>query len=122
MKRADWYLEGGQGRAGVCLAAHRVGEGLVVYLYNENAHLGAIAVAQFDTESGRVSVSTITLLGHKDDAVAQRAAYLVGKATQRPVCAIAGIHLDDITPEEIEQIQVNAEGVVKELVEQLHKP
>lgn len=116
MKRPDWHHEGGEGRTKVSLDAHRVGDDLVVRLYNDFAHLGAVAVAQFDGESGRVSVSTITLPGHKDDAVAQRAAYLIGKATRRPVCAIAGIHLDDITPEEIGQLTANAEGVVEEFV------
>ena len=116
MNQPDWQIEGGAGRTKVSLDAHRAGDDLVVRLYNDYAHLGAVAVAQFDAESGRISVSTITLPGHKDDAVAQRAAYLIAKAIRKPVCAIAGIHLDDITPEEIRQLTANAEGVVLEFV------
>ena len=118
MKRAHCYLEKGEGRTRVCLAAQEMGKDLVVYLYNENAHLGSVAVSEFDRESGRVSTSLITLLGHKDDAVAQKAAYEIGKATRRPVCAIAGIHLDAITSEEIEQIQRNAQGAIDDFVKQ----
>ena len=50
----------------------------------------------------------ITRLGHKDDVIAQQAARLISKASKRPVCAVVGIHLDNITKEEINKIMENA--------------
>lgn len=116
MRKADWYLEIDCRRTKVCLAARRFGQDLEVYLYNENIHLGAVAVSQFDHKTGRVSTSVITLMGHKDDAVAQRAAYLICKQTKRPVCVLAGIHVDNISQEEITEILNNADSLVEEFI------
>ncbi|MDP2932089.1 MAG: hypothetical protein Q8O05_06315, partial [Chloroflexota bacterium] len=80
------------------------------------AHIGAVAVAEYDHKEGRASCSLITRLGHKDDAVAQKAAYLISKRTRKPACVIAGIHLDDITRDEIEQIMENAAHLVDEYI------
>ncbi len=116
MEEVSCYLEKGEERTRVCLSARHIGEDLAVYIYNENAHLGAVAVSQFDHLTGRVSTSVITLLGHKDDAVAQQAAYLIAKHTRRPVCVIAGIHVDNITQDEIAEILRNANSVVEEFI------
>ena len=103
-----YELTGGEGRTRVKLVASNLGDDLIVTIYNENAHLGAIAVGEYDHENKRASVSVITRLGHKDDAIAQKAAYLISKSTKRPVCVIAGVHLDNIATEEIDKILENA--------------
>ena len=91
----------GRERTRVYLQANYIGESLVVYIYNENAHLGAVAVGEYDHEEGRASSSVITLRGHRDDEVAKKQAHVIARHTRKPVCVIAGIHLDDITIEEI---------------------
>jgi len=108
----------GEGRARVTLSAYHMGGDLVVLLYNENAHLGAVAVGEYDLSNQRTSTSVITRLGHKDDIVAQKAAYKINKSTKRPVCVIAGIHVDNITKEEIEQIVNNARSLVETFVQE----
>jgi hypothetical protein len=112
----QYKLSQGQGRTRVKLVASNFGEDLIVSIYNENAHLGAVAVGEYDPKSQRTSVSVMTRLGHKDDAVAQKAAYLISKATKRPVCVIAGIHLDNITGEEIDEILENSGKAVEEFL------
>ena len=107
----------GRGRTKVSLRADSLGGDLVVYIYNENAHIGAVAVGEYDRESERASVSVITRLGHKDDAVAQQAAYLISKSRQKPVCVIAGIHLDDITQAEIKKLVQNATLAVQSFLQ-----
>ena len=97
----------GEGRTEISLSAHDMGSDLVVYIHNENAHIGAIALGEYAHKEGRASCSLLTRLGHKDDTVAQKAAYLISRHTKKPVCVIAGIHLDNITREEIEQILAN---------------
>ncbi len=111
-------LTRGEGRTRVKLVASNLGDDLIVSIYNENAHLGSVAVGEYDHEQERASVSVITRLGHKDDAIAQKAAYSISKATKKPVCVIAGVHLENITREEIDKILENATVAVEEFVKQ----
>ena len=92
-----YELTKGEGRAKVSLSAYHMGSDLVVSIYNQNAHVGAVALGEYDYKEGRASCSLLTRLGHKDDIVAQKAAYLISKHTKSPVCVIAGIHIHNIT-------------------------
>jgi hypothetical protein len=113
----EFRISQGEGRTRVMLSAQWLGRDLVIYIYNENAHIGAIALGEYDPDSGRVSTSVITRLGHKDDVVAQKAAYRVCKSTKRPVCVIAGVHVDRINRTEIDQTLINVEILVDRLVQ-----
>jgi hypothetical protein len=112
-------LTNGEGRTRLSLEASYMGQDLVVRIFNEGAHIGAIAIGEYDFQSSRVSVSVLTRLGHKDDAVAQQAAYSIGHSTRRPVCVIAGIHLDNITAGEIQQFVDNSAELVKMLIKRM---
>lgn len=112
----SYEITRGKGRTKVSLSAHYVGSDLVIYIYNQNAHIGAVAVGEYDRKTRRTSTSVITRLGHKDDAVAQKAAYLISKATRKPVCVIAGIHLGNITEIEITKLLENTNSLVDEFV------
>ena len=114
-------LSKGEGRTRINLLAQSFGGDLVVYIYNENAHIGAVAVGEYDHKEKRASISVITRLGHKDDAIAQKAAYLISRQTKRPSCVVAGVHLDDITAEEIQQLLANANSLVEDLLRSLEK-
>jgi hypothetical protein len=98
------------------LKTQLIGNDLVVYLFNDCAHMGAVALAEYSPADNRASTSVITRLGHKDDLVAYTAAHKLSKSLKRPVCAIAGIHLDDITTEEIAQITRNCDKLADWLV------
>ena len=107
-----YELTKGEGRSKVILILTNMGGDLVVYIYNQNAHIGAVAVGDYDFEHNRASVSVITRLGHKDDAIAQKAAHAISKSVKKPVCVIAGIHLDNITKEEISEMIENERNLV----------
>jgi hypothetical protein len=109
-------LSRGEGRAKVNVTANSMGGDLVVRIYNQNAHIGAVAIGEYDYEHARASVSVITRLGHKDDALAGEAAYLLSKSIRGPVCVIAGVHLDGITREEIDKILANARTAISEII------
>ena len=111
-----YQLTKGEARTRVNLLAYHLGSDLVACIYNDNAHIGAVAIGEYDHNEKRASTSVITRLGHKDDAVAQRAAYSISKSTKRPVCVIAGIHLDNITKEEINKLVENASVMVDEFI------
>ncbi len=109
-------LTKGEGRTKLSLSMQSFGDDLVISIYNENAHIGAVSVGEYDPRHGRTSASVITRLGHKDDALAQKAAYLISKHTKRPSCVIAGVHLDDITHEEIQKFLENADSLVNDFL------
>jgi gallate decarboxylase subunit D len=109
----------GEERLEVSLQASDMGNDLVVLIFNQAAHIGAVAVGEFDFEHNRASVSVVTRLGHKDDALAQKAAYLISKNSRRPVCVIAGVHLDDITPEEISSLMQNSTALIEDFIRHL---
>jgi len=112
----EYELTKGEGRARVNVTVNSMGSDLVVRIYNQNAHIGAVAIGDYDHEHERASVSVITRLGHKDDALAGEAAYLLSKSIRRPVCVIAGVHLDNITREEIDKILANTKIAVSEII------
>lgn len=113
----DTYeLTRGEGGAKLRFSVQYLGDGLVACVCNENAHLGAVALAEYDYKEERVSTSVITRLGHKDDAVAQRAAYLLSKNTKRPTCVIASVHIASITEEEIKSVLETVDLMVKDFL------
>jgi hypothetical protein len=109
-------LARGEGRTKVLLTAYYFGDDLLLCIHNQNAHIGAVAVAEYDPESTRTSTSVITRRGHKDDAVASEVAYKVTKTTKRPCCVIAGIHIDAITEKEIEDVLSNVATLSEEFL------
>lgn len=116
-----YELSTGKGRTRVSLWAYQIGSDLVVCIYGENAHIGAVALGEYDHKEKRTSCSVITRLGHKDDAVAQEAARSISTRTRKPVCVVAGIHLDKITAIEIDAILENARSLVAQLCAALEK-
>jgi hypothetical protein len=117
----EFRFSKGKGRTKIELLAYHLGDDLIVCLYNKNAHLGAVAIGEYDHKEERASSSVITRLGHRDDEIAKREAHFIAKHTQKPVCVITGIHLDNITKEEISQFLTQADGLITELVNELEK-
>lgn len=110
------HLIKGRGRTKVDLSMSLMGRDILVYIYNEQAHLGAIAIGEYSKEERRTSVSVLTRLGHKDDAIAQKAAYLISKCTQKACCVVAGVHIDKVTSAEIRRVLANSRSIVKNLL------
>jgi hypothetical protein len=108
-------LNEGTGRTSVSLSTQLLGNDLVVFIYNEHGHIGAVAVADYSADENRASTSVITRLGHKDDLIARSAAYKICKFLKRPVCVIAGVHLDEITEEETAELVRNCDRLVESL-------
>jgi hypothetical protein len=102
----------GEGRTRVSMSVSGIGGDLIVCLFNEAGHIGAAAVADYSEKENQVSVSVITRHGHREDALASDAARKLCKAVRRPVCVIAGIHLDNITKDEIAEIMANCNKLI----------
>ena len=102
----------GNGRTRIGISVNRIGKDLIVCLFNDAGHIGAAAVADYCEKGNRASVSVITRHGHMEDAIASDAARRLCKASRQPVCVIVGIHLDNITKEEIAEITANCEKLI----------
>ena len=109
----------GKGRSRVSLNTHWIGEDLVVYIFNESAHIGAVAVSEYCNKKDRASTSVITRFGHKEDSIASNMAHIFSKTLKTPVCAIVGIHLDNISGDEIAQIIQNCDRLANACICQL---
>ena len=109
----------GSERTKVTLTYYKLGESFVVAIYNENPHLGAIAMGEYDNAAKRTSGSVITSCGHKEDTIALQAAHKISRQTEKSACVIAGIHLDNITLPEIEEISNNCDVIVDNMLASL---
>ncbi|MDR3270205.1 MAG: hypothetical protein LBT32_01635 [Peptococcaceae bacterium] len=108
-----------QGRIAITLRAFPLGNDLCVVINGGAAHLGAVAVSQVrsslaDPAALSSSTSLITLFGHKEDRLAQQTAEHLSRALGKNVVTICGIHLDEITPEEVRQVLQLTEQLVEE--------
>jgi gallate decarboxylase subunit D len=98
-----------RGRTRVVVSANRVGEDVLVTICNRHAHVGAVAVAEWDRQGDRVVGSLVTRVGHREDSVVEIAATQIAGSARVGVCVVGGIHLDGITHDEIRRIMRNCE-------------
>ena len=104
------YFSVRHGRLHVCLRVLRQGRDWVALLCGGEAHVGAVALGSPYSPGFDV----LTVPGHKEDALAQETAARLSAAVGCHVCVVAGIHNDNITAEEIQQVQ----DMVRDVTEQ----
>ncbi|MFC1872985.1 hypothetical protein ACFLYV_04670 [Chloroflexota bacterium] len=108
----NYHRHRGRGNTRVSLSAGNLGSDHFVFVYNENTHIGAVAIAEYDATHKRASTSVISALGHKDDSVAYQAAHDVCKASRRTASATAGIHKNNANENEIMRLVKNANALI----------
>jgi hypothetical protein len=93
------------GRLTVHLSAQPIGSDWNIAIYGgDRPHIGAVAVV-----SQRQSCSLVCLPGHKEGDMAKRFATALADSVNATVCVSCGIHLDDISSEEINQVLAMAD-------------
>lgn len=118
-------LAQGEGKFRVQCDAVEIGSDLVVKVYGgDKPHVGAVAIgiprpSLADGEQISASVSVFTLTGHKEDELAKILAGKIAAALNRVTVLTAGIHIDNITPEEIRVFEKNAVSAVEGLINNL---
>ncbi|HEX3010744.1 MAG TPA: hypothetical protein VHQ70_01740 [Syntrophomonadaceae bacterium] len=106
-----------QGRINIKLNAVRMGKDLCVTITGGTCpHLGAIALGVVrqslaDSQKLSVSISVLTMVGHKEDDVVRMVANMLSSRLGKNVIVSCGIHLDEISVGEI--------SIISNLVEQL---
>lgn len=81
-------------------------------------HIGAVAVAeprpslrQYGSRSA--SCSVLCMLGHKDDLLAREGAIKLAAATGSRTVVTVGLHIDNVTPKDIDILTINFWQVVE---------
>jgi hypothetical protein len=85
-------------------------------------HLGAVAVAVprpsiENPEKVSATVSLFTLTGHKEDDIVRPAAALLAGRLNTSVVVSCGIHMEHITPDEVQQVMVLVEELLTEFLD-----
>lgn len=95
----------------------KMGNDYVILIQNENGHIGSVVTAYPCIRNGHetCSYNVINTLGHKDDEVAIRYASRICKKTRQVVTCICGIHYDDITKNQIQEVLNYIENDIDEL-------
>lgn len=105
------------GRIEIILEAKKIGEDCLLTLTGGREHVGAVAIGLFDEKSQRASSSVITLPGHREEQLALQGARQVSRATKKTTVFVAGIHQDNINPEEIKDIVSAVEEMVESFID-----
>ena len=110
-----------QGRLSVHLRIFRQGRDLQVLCGGGATHIGAVALAA--PAHGQVEAQShlAGLPGHKEDALALRMATTLAQALHCAVCVSAGIHYDNITRAEIQQVEQMAQDLTQRCIAALAK-
>ncbi len=101
----DFSIE--KGRIKIDIQAILIGEDLCVVISGgDTPHIGCVtlSVPRPSLENNSIISSTtsvLNLLGHKDDEVARYVSHLLSSKLNKNVVVTCGIHLDNITKEEI---------------------
>jgi len=105
------------GRTTLVLETKDVGSDLFAALTGGQAHIGAAALGTYDPGAGRTTVSVLCAPGHKEEQIAMLGARSFSRACQKTVLFSAGIHLDQITLEEIREIEQACSELIAECAE-----
>lgn len=94
-----------------------MGKDLVIHIQNEKGHIGSVVTGQpyYKDEQIHVTFNTWNQLGHKDDIVATMYVKAAVLKYECVVTCVCGIHLDDITYEEMKEILDWVKGDIRNL-------
>lgn len=108
-----------KGRIKISVKAFLVGEDLCVIISGgDSPHIGCVTLSVprpslSDLNKNSSTTSILNLLGHKDDEAAKYVSHKLSSRLNKNVVVTCGIHVDNITSEEIEITL----GLLKELTD-----
>jgi gallate decarboxylase subunit D len=117
----------GRGRHRVCANARLLGQDILISIWGGSLpHIGSVSITMPRPGSQtQASVSTTSSVynfsGHKDEAVARKCAERISAACNRKTVAVAGIHIDRATSDDIKIILKNAAGLCGRLIKGLKR-
>ena len=118
-------VEKTQGRIGIRMEAVGMGaDYCLIITGGDRPHLGAVALSTprpslSDPEKISASTSVLTLVGHKEDEVARKIAHQFASRLNCQVVAACGVHLDNITRDELAMMERMLNELAGELLNKL---
>lgn len=106
------------GNLTVNLNITHIGDDITVILTGGTEHIGAVALGQFDENTYRSFGSVLSASGHKEDEIALFGAKYFAKRTGKCTVFICGIHVPDISAEEIHTIDTCSRKLIQESADQ----
>lgn len=110
-----------KGRIEIKAKAILVGDDLCIIISGgDRPHIGCVTLSIprpgiSDSSKNSATTSVMNITGHKDDEAARYVSQTLASALNKNVVVTCGIHLDNITNEEIDETLV----LIKELTDQL---
>lgn len=99
-----FHIDAGEGDYVISAHGQYIGKDLhVVMTGGEQPHVGAVAVGMPSEEEG-TTVALITVPGHKEDVVVEKAARRLSRQLGITVLVAAGMHWDEIDKKGIKQV------------------
>lgn len=104
-----------------------IGEDLILSIWGgSKPHVGAVAMAVPRPSLSNSAVisstsSVLTRLGHKEDEIVKRISERISAALNKAVVVSAGIHWDNISNEEIENIQSMCDELTHRLIQRISR-
>lgn len=121
------HLHGKKGRVDMHMIAIPLGGDLSVTLSGgDTPHIGSVALGQpnsggLTTVKAGAAVSQINLAGHKDHVVTGKMAEKLAALSGGTVTVSGGIHVDAISPEEIDLVLELADELTADLIARLYR-
>jgi hypothetical protein len=125
MKKFSVCISKGKFRLHAC--TQRMGQDLLVSIWGgSRPHIGAVGMAiprrsLKDPKKWSATSSNFTFIGHKEDALVKKISEKLATELKRNVVAVAGIHWDDLTSQEIMIIEDLTEKMVDQILKKLKK-
>jgi gallate decarboxylase subunit D len=119
------HLTAESGRIVITLEAITVGDDLCVIIYGgDNPHIGCVALSiprpsLKDASIISTTTSVLNIIGHKDDEVARYVSYPLSSKLNKNVVVTCGIHVDNITNEEIKTTITLLKSLTDRLIQKL---
>ena len=115
-----------QGRIKISMKALLLGDDLCVVISGgDRPHIGAVTMstprASLSGSGSSASTSVITMPGHKDDESARMVSHSLSSRLYKNVVVTCGIHVDDITAEEINSTTIMLKELTEALINELAK-
>lgn len=100
----------------------RLGKDYLLSLWGGVAHIGAAGMAQSrpslaDPARLSATASVFCYLGHKEDGVVKTASERLAAALNARVVVVAGLHWDNLQPDQIERVLANVTRLLEQIID-----
>ncbi len=101
-----------------------MGEDITLAVYGGgNPHVGSVVMAtarqSLTGEGISATSSVLNRVGHKDEAIARRFAEEAAKAKNCTAVCVCGIHVDGMTPDQIQETEAAADRLLARVLSEL---